>query len=199
MGARGASKQGKERIRGRPWSFNSLSASISSLACIRAPIAIAGLRNLLRFPCLHAGSHCPTLQSLLSTLLACGLTYVILMEYHPSILAFHIVWTTYGTWLPGDLRGWIKSGVPGIRPPDPEIEQSAREKMAEPPVILTKEQRELTEQAIVEHCRIRGWILHAVNARSNHVHVVVTANCEPDVVRNQLKAWCSRKLQKMRA
>ncbi len=31
-------------------------------------------------------------------------------------------------------------------------------------------------------------------ARSNHVHVVVTANCEPDVVRNQLKAWCSRKL-----
>jgi len=30
--------------------------------------------------------------------------------------------------------------------------------------------------------------------RGNHVHVVVTADREPDVVRDQFKAWCSRKL-----
>jgi REP element-mobilizing transposase RayT len=39
-----------------------------------------------------------------------------------------------------------------------------------------------------------GWFLHAVNVRSNHVHVVVTADRDPDEVMNQLKAWCSRKL-----
>ena len=35
---------------------------------------------------------------------------------------------------------------------------------------------------------------HAVNARSNHVHVVATAEQDIDDVMNQLKAWCSRKL-----
>src|SRR5262249_46358121 len=31
-----------------------------------------------------------------------------MVEHYPSALAYHIVWTTYGTWLPGDWRGWIK-------------------------------------------------------------------------------------------
>jgi hypothetical protein len=38
------------------------------------------------------------------------------------------------------------------------------------------------------------WKLHAVNARTNHVHVVVAAASTPDDVMSQLKAWCSRKL-----
>lgn len=61
-------------------------------------------------------------------------------------------------------------------------------------MILTAEQRLLVEQTIRDHCRIRGWPLHAVNARSRHVHVVVTADCDPDKVMNQFEAWCSRKL-----
>ncbi len=117
-----------------------------------------------------------------------------MMQYYPTIVAYHIVWTTYGTWLPGDWRGWVKSGVSGIQSPDPDIEQSARERMAEPAVILTQEQRLLIEKTIDEHCRIRGWTLHAVNVRSNHVHVVVTVDCKPEIARDQFKAWCSRKL-----
>jgi len=39
-------------------------------------------------------------------------------------------------------------------------------------------------------------LLHAVNCRTNHVHVVVTA---PDraieIPREQFKAWCTRKLK----
>ena len=37
--------------------------------------------------------------------------------------------------------------------------------------------------------------MHAVNCRSNHVHVVVTADAHPDEVRKQFKAWSSRKLK----
>jgi hypothetical protein len=38
--------------------------------------------------------------------------------------------------------------------------------------------------------------LHAVNVRTNHVHVVVTApGYSPDEVYEQLKAWCTRKLK----
>jgi REP element-mobilizing transposase RayT len=111
-----------------------------------------------------------------------------------DILAYHIVWTMYGTWLPGDWRGWVKKRIWGIWPPDAEIERQARERMAEPMVLLTDEQRAIVERTIADHCRIRGWTLHAVNARSNHVHVVVTADRDPVEVRDQFKAWCSRKL-----
>ena len=111
-----------------------------------------------------------------------------------DILAYHIVWTMYGTWLPGDWRSWVKKRIWGIFPPDPDIERQARERMAEPMVLLTDEQRAIVERTIADHCRIRGWTLHAVNAQANHVHVVVTADCDPEGVRDQFKAWCSRKL-----
>lgn len=37
-----------------------------------------------------------------------------------------------------------------------------------------------------------------MQARSNHVHVVVTAEgCRPETVRDQLKAWCTRRLKEI--
>ena len=110
------------------------------------------------------------------------------------ILAYHITWTTYGTWLPGDDRGWIKKGASGIQPPDPERACSASELMVEGAVRLSPAQRAIVEETIADHCRIRKWTLHAMNARSNHVHVVVTADLDPEEVMEQLKAWCSRRL-----
>lgn len=47
---------------------------------------------------------------------------------------------------------------------------------------------------MAETCRHKGWTLHAVNCRSNHVHVVLSATTSPKVIREQLKAWCSRRL-----
>jgi REP element-mobilizing transposase RayT len=117
-----------------------------------------------------------------------------MVEHYPFILAYHIVWTTYGTWLPGDWRGWIKKGFSGIQSPDPGLERSSRRRLAEPPVLLSIEQRVLVENTIIDHCGIRNWPLHAVNSRTNHVHVVVSADGEPEMARDQFKAWCSRKL-----
>lgn len=111
-----------------------------------------------------------------------------------TVLAYHLTWTTYGTWLSGDPRCWVQSGIPGIQAPDPERHEQAQDSLAEPPVCLNAEQRIVVEKTIRDHCRIRGWMLHAVNVRSNHVHVVVTADRSPEEVMNQFKAWCSRKL-----
>ena len=88
-------------------------------------------------------------------------------------LAYHITWTTYGTWLPGDARGWIKSNYNGIRSPDRKLELQSLARMAEDAIELTIPQRQLVEETIRQHCTIRNWHLHAVNARTNHVHVVV--------------------------
>jgi len=71
--------------------------------------------------------------------------------------------------------------------------------MTEDACLLDSEQRELVERTIRDHCRIRGWELHAVNCRTNHVHVVVTANLGPKQARAQFKAWCTRRLRELEA
>jgi len=67
--------------------------------------------------------------------------------------------------------------------------------MTEEPVLLNKQQRAAVEEVCYRHAEIRGWLIHAVNARSNHIHVVVTANAAPQTVRDQLKANATRVLR----
>ncbi len=111
-------------------------------------------------------------------------------------IAYFITWTTYGTWLPGDERGWHRRGEGDIKSPDELIEASAHSDMKETAFTLAQEDRGIVADTIDRHCEIRGWKLYAVNARSNHVHVVVTApGYRPETIRDQLKAWCTRKLK----
>ena len=107
---------------------------------------------------------------------------------------YHIIWTTYGTWLPGDDRGWMLKGDPAVQPPDPERMAEAHIAMMERFVILDKLQQEIAGDTIVAHCCIRKWTLLASVVKTNHVHVVVDADRDGDEVRDQLKAWCSRRL-----
>jgi REP element-mobilizing transposase RayT len=108
-------------------------------------------------------------------------------------LAYFLTWTTYGTWLPGDARGWVKEGE-GFRLPEWKIEHEARRKLAEAPCILDDAERKMVEDTIRQHCVVRGWTLLAVSCRTNHVHVVVNASASPDTVMSQFKAWCTRRL-----
>ena len=109
-------------------------------------------------------------------------------------MAYHITWTAYGTWLHGDPRGWVFSGQPCVLPPDNVLHLQMQSRLVECAVLFDESQRRILEQTIDDHCRIRGWRLHARNARSNHVHLVVTAERKPEDVMDQLKAWCSRRL-----
>lgn len=115
----------------------------------------------------------------------------------PPPLGFFLTWTTHGTWLPGDLRGWVDPRRPGIQQGDPEKEKRARKSLRGDPVLLGLDQRIAVNQAIRDHCAHRTWPLHALNVRSNHVHVVVTADLHPDLIMTQLKTWGSRRLNKM--
>ena len=79
--------------------------------------------------------------------------------------------------------------------PQPKLETWCRERMSESEVILNETQRDKVENVCREHAAIRGWILHAVNARSNHVHLAVSADKGPKVVRDQFKANTTRVLR----
>jgi REP element-mobilizing transposase RayT len=115
----------------------------------------------------------------------------------PEPIAYFITWATYGTWLPGDERGWAHFGH-GWQLPDPVRKLEAAARMSEDACILTPEERAAVHEQVAETCRIRGWVLHAVNCRTNHLHVVVTAPLKPKTVREQSKAWCTRKLKDLR-
>jgi hypothetical protein len=112
----------------------------------------------------------------------------------PDPIAYFLTWATYGTWLPGDERGWVEYRR-GWQLPDPQRKLEAEAAMTEDACILTPAERSVVEATIARHCEIRRWVLHAVNCRTNHLHVVVTADRHPDVVREQLKAWCTRRLR----
>ena len=111
-------------------------------------------------------------------------------------IAYFLTWTTYGTWLPGDDRGWNRKGEFENLPSNPLLVETADARMNEDPFLLSAADRQLVEHTIGAHCEFRGWDLHAVNVRSNHAHVVVAASAyKPDRVASQFKAWCTRKLK----
>jgi len=115
-------------------------------------------------------------------------------------LAYLITFRTYGTWLHGDTRGSIdrrnynRYGTPDM-PANEKLLADERHALRHPPVVLNLKQRKAVELAIQEVCAQRKYTLHAVNARSNHVHSVVTALRRPEHVLNSFKSYATRKLR----
>ena len=110
-------------------------------------------------------------------------------------LAYFLTWATYGTWLPGDDRGWVEYRNEWQLPAR-NLERICRTKMAEHQCLLSRVQRELVVGQVEETCAHRGWQLYAVDCRSNHAHVVVGApETASKKVRADLKAWCTRRLK----
>jgi len=108
--------------------------------------------------------------------------------------------------LPGDARGW-KKWKRGEQQPQPVLEDWCKNRMKEKAVLLGNQHRETVENVIRKHSEIRGWELHAVSVRSNHVHVAVTVvpktgNKDYRVadgikrVRDELKANATRVLRR---
>ena len=117
------------------------------------------------------------------------------------VLAYFLTWTTYGTWLPGDGRQWVdKRGWAGkpYECPDGRRAATARSRMKQSGVNLRPGQRRAVEDAIRSVCCFKGWVIHALNVRSNHVHLVLTAeDTTPERLMTTLKAWASRRLNEV--
>jgi REP element-mobilizing transposase RayT len=61
---------------------------------------------------------------------------------------------------------------------------------------LNIQQQRAVELAVREVCRFRHHNLLAVNARTNHVHAVMSAVCEPEPIIDALKAYATPKLRR---
>ena len=113
-----------------------------------------------------------------------------------TALGYHLTFHPYGTWLPGDERGWTERGGDGSRrEPNRQLEGIAREGLLGPPLRFDERQRSVVDRTIIAVGAHRGWRLHALVVHSDHVHLVVTPEVAPERVVSTLKSWSTRRLR----
>ena len=64
-------------------------------------------------------------------------------------IGYLITWTTYGTWLQGDSKGYVKDGKV-LKGGDAELKKANEDNLKSEPVKLTREQREVVRKTILE-------------------------------------------------
>ena len=116
-------------------------------------------------------------------------------------MRYFITFACYGAHLHGDDTGSVDRyhNLFGSRPvkPDPHRALAEREKMPQPPYWLDPDSREVVLTALRQHCEHRGWNLLAAHVRTNHVHVVVEAEVQPERVMVEFKSYASRALTRL--
>lgn len=120
-------------------------------------------------------------------------------DYNEFPLAYLITLRTYGTWMHGeksavDRHGYNIYGTPR-RAANLKLKNQMLSEMNQKPFLFSESQRIIVESAIAEVCEHRGYNLKAVNVRSNHVHVVVSAQIKPELIIDAFKSYATRKLR----
>ena len=120
-----------------------------------------------------------------------------------------LTWTTYGTWLPGDIRGSVTSVKEGEGPrhrhnrhgtaydgPMPGLRRSALDLMKGDPVWLEAAHAAVALQQFQEIANHRKWTIMAAAIMANHVHLVVGVQGDPNPadLLQDFKSYSSRQL-----
>jgi REP element-mobilizing transposase RayT len=113
-------------------------------------------------------------------------------------LAYLITFTTYGTWLHGSAKNSVDDshnvyGTSYVEP-DGDREFQASQAMKQSPYVLSAAERAIACKAVVDLSSNRGWDLLAIHVRSNHIHIVVSADRDPARIMSDVKSRISRAL-----
>jgi hypothetical protein len=114
------------------------------------------------------------------------------IDEYGRILAYHLTFTSYGTWLHGDDRWSVDRKSKDIDrkyvPPNPILHEFMEGRLKHPKVKLDAKARRIVREAIEDYCKFKAWQIHAINVRTNHVHVVVEAAEPASKMLNAIKA-----------
>ena len=123
--------------------------------------------------------------------------------------------TFYGTWLPGDERGFVGS-VRDVRPGEPDsairfehdmpgmaydedmrgLQSTSAKLLKCPPIYLELAHATVLLRQFQETAKFRQWHLHAVSIMRNHLHLVVGVPDDPNAIKilGDFKSYGSRAL-----
>ena len=79
--------------------------------------------------------------------------------------------TSHGTWLPGDLRGYVRKG--NILPGDPTLLELSRQLLKGDPVYFHERERDALFDTLVDACNEFDYRLSDVAVESWHLHWIV--------------------------
>jgi REP element-mobilizing transposase RayT len=109
-------------------------------------------------------------------------------------MRYHVQWGTYGSWLPGDPRGFRTRGgrmhVAGDykSPPPPGmyegLHQYAKEQLSKAPVVLSPDLRAPVGAACLEQLAKEGVVLWAISVGGEHVHAAM--DCLPEGLKQMI-------------
>ena len=93
------------------------------------------------------------------------------------MIGYMVTWTTYGTWLQGDKRGYVKDGE--VLGENKHLRESNIGGQKGETVKLGRDEREIAHNAILDEAKKSGQKIQAIAVCSNHVHVVADSTDEP--------------------
>jgi REP element-mobilizing transposase RayT len=79
--------------------------------------------------------------------------------------------TSHGTWLPGDLRGYVRKGI--TLPGDSRLLELSRQLLQGEPVYFNEHERDALFDSLVDACREFDYRLTDVTVESWHLHWIV--------------------------
>ena len=88
-----------------------------------------------------------------------------------NTVGYMVTWTTYGSWLQGDKRGYVRKGE--VLSGSEELERTNKRVRRGGAVKLNKTEREIIRRAILAEGERIGERILALSVQSNHVHVVI--------------------------
>ena len=111
----------------------------------------------------------------------------------PKIIGYMVTWTTYGSWLPGDERGYVENGH--ILPANRGIFKASKKQLKSQAVSLTKQEMKIIHQVILNEAqRIHNEIL-ALVVCTNHVHIAIHPHSQSiDKIISRYKSITTRAL-----
>ncbi len=90
---------------------------------------------------------------------------------------YMVTWTTYGSWLQGDERGFVKKGQ--VLGGSKGLKEANRRRRRGNGVKLKKSEREVARRAMLGEAERIGEKVLALSVWSNHVHVVIGEGGKP--------------------
>jgi hypothetical protein len=87
-----------------------------------------------------------------------------------KMIGYLITWTTYGSWLQGDKRGYVKNGK--TYPSKPSLFESNSQRLSKEAVKLAKEHRQIVTNAILNKAVQLNQKIYALAVTSKHIHIV---------------------------